>query len=269
MSFSIQGKTAIITGAANGIGLAIARHFAQQGANVMMADIDEDKLESETSALSEEFPNAKSFAGDLRQKLSLANLLSATIDEFERVDILVNASRRVMPSNPLDPKESSFEDLFKQNVLSNLRLSQIVAKRMIQQAEDSEETDAPAGTIVNLSSIASERTHPDLLAYSVSCAALNQMTRSLAVSFAKEGIRVNAIAIGSVESANLTEVLAEDPDLREAMEKATPIGRIAEAKEVAEVAQFLASESSRFMTGQIVTVDGGRTLIDPLDTPIH
>lgn len=269
MSYSIQGKTAIITGAANGIGLAIAKHFAAQGANVMMADMDEEKLEIEKTLLTQDFENVRSFAGDLRQKLSIANLLSATIDEFENIDILVNASRQVLPSNPLEPKNDSFEALFKQNVLSNLRLSQLVAKRMIQQNEDSDEFSGDVGAIVNLSSIASERTHPDLLAYSVSCAALNQMTRSLAVSFAKHDIRVNAIAIGSVESANLHDVLIEDPDLRTAMEKATPLGRIAEAKEVAEVAQFLASGSSGFMTGQIITVDGGRTLIDPLDTAAH
>ena len=83
MSFSIQGKTAIITGAANGIGLAIAKHFAQNGANVMMADIDEEKLENETNLLSKEFPQTKSFTGDLRQRLCLANLLSATIDELK------------------------------------------------------------------------------------------------------------------------------------------------------------------------------------------
>jgi 7-alpha-hydroxysteroid dehydrogenase len=269
MSFSIQGKTAIVTGAANGIGLAIAQHFAAQGANVMMADIDEEKLEIELALLTQTNENVRKFSADLREKLSLANLLSATIDEFETIDILINASRRVLPSNPLEPKNDSFEALFKQNVLSNLRLTQLVAKRMIQQREDSEDVSGVCGTIVNLSSIASERTHPDLLAYSVSCAALNQMTRSLAVSFAEHNIRVNAIAIGSVESANLRNVLDEDPDLRESMEKATPLGRIAEAKEVAEVAQFLASGSSGFMTGQIITVDGGRTLIDPLDTPAH
>jgi 7-alpha-hydroxysteroid dehydrogenase len=206
----------------------------------------------------------------LRQKLTIANLQSATIDAFDRIDILVNASRQVLPSNPLDAKEDSFEALFNQNVLANLRLTQSVAKVMIKQAKaDADITSNNIGSVVNLSSIASDRTHPDLLAYSVSCAALNQMTRSLAVSLAKDRIRVNAIAIGSVMSANLQNVLRQDDDLRERMTNITPMGRIAEAQEVAEVAQFLATDSASFVTGQILTVDGGRTLIDPLDTAVH
>jgi 7-alpha-hydroxysteroid dehydrogenase len=267
MSFSIKGKTAIVTGAANGIGLAIARHFIDQGANVMLADMDENKLISERDAIGSD--QAQCFAGDLRQKLTIANLQSATIDAFDSVDILVNASRQVLPSNPLEAKEDSFEALFQQNVLANLRLTQSVAKLMINQAKEDDEPSNTIGTVVNLSSIASDRTHPDLLAYSVSCAALNQMTRSLAVSLAQDRIRVNAIAIGSVMSANLQTVLRKDEDLRDEMTKITPMGRIAEAQEVAEVAQFLAAGSSSFVTGQIVTVDGGRTLIDPLNTAVH
>lgn len=270
MSFSIQGKTAIVTGAANGIGLAIARHFSSQGANVMMADKDEDKLELEMGAIAQENPDIRCFAGDLRQKLTLANLLSATIDAFDRVDILVNASRQVLPSNPLEPRADGFEALFQQNVLANLRLSQLIAKRFIsQEAEQPEPSEGSIGAIVNLSSIAADRTHPDLLAYSVSCAALNQMTRSLAVGFASQRIRVNAIAIGSVMSANVEDLLRENEDIREEMTAATPMGRIAEAKEVAEVAQFLATQSAGFITGQILTVDGGRTLIDPLKAAVH
>ncbi|MEM9715023.1 MAG: SDR family oxidoreductase [Pseudomonadota bacterium] len=268
MAFSIDGKTAIVTGAANGIGLAIARHFADMGANVVLADMHEDKLKVEETALQDAGYEARSFAGDLRQKLTLANLLSATLDAFDRVDILVNASRQVLASDPLDPKKDNFEESFKQNVLANFRLSQLVAKKFIQQAE-TETPDEPAGSIINLSSIASERTHPDLLSYSVSCAALEQLTRSLAVSLAPNNIRVNAISIGSIMSASLQSVLVEEEGLREAVEAVTPLGYIAEADSVAELAQFLASEASGFMTGQVLTVDGGRTLIDPAATAFH
>lgn len=268
MSFSVEGKTAIVTGAANGIGLAIAKHFIEQGANVMLADMDEEKLEAECQAINSD--RGQFFAGDLRQRLTIANLQSATISSFDGIDILVNASRQVLPSNPLDAKEDSFEALFQQNVLTNLRLTQSIAKIMIKQAKAKGDTESNTiGAIVNLSSIASDRTHPNLLAYSVSCAALNQMTRSLAVSLAKDRIRVNAIAIGSVMSANLQQVLRNDDDLYDQMISITPLGRIAEAKEVAEVAQFLATDSSGFITGQVLNVDGGRTLIDPLNTAVH
>ena len=100
MSFSISGKTAVVTGAANGVGLAVARHFVDKGANVMFADIDEEKLTAELGEKEDE--RIAYFSGDLREKLTTANLLSATIDRFDRVDILVNASRQVGSSDPLN-----------------------------------------------------------------------------------------------------------------------------------------------------------------------
>ena len=266
MGFSISGKTAIVTGAANGIGLAITKHFLKAGANVIMADIDEDRLEEEATLL--EGRSVHAFAGDVSEKLTVANLISYAIDNFDRVDILVNASRQVVTSNPLEPKSDGVEALFKQNVLSSLRLSQAVAKRMIQQAQDDGGSES-SGSIINLSSIAAERTHPDLLAYSLSCAAMNQMTRSLAVGFAEHQIRVNAIAIGSVISANLERLLSEDEEIGAEMTQATPLGRLAEADEICQTAQYLASDASSFVTGQILTVDGGRTLFDPLKRVEH
>ena len=266
MSFSISGKTAIVTGGANGIGLAIGRHFADKGANVMFADMDESQLVKQLGQQQED-SNIRYFAGDLREKLTLANLLSATIDAFDQVDILVNASRQVMVSDPLNPDDDAVEMLLQQNLVTALRTSQLVGKRMIKQAEGRE--GGIAGTIVNLSSIAARRTHPDLLAFSVSAAALDQMTRSLAVALAPHRIRVNAVAFGSVMSASLRETLRENRDFRADIEDHTPLGRIASATELAEAVQYLACESSGFMTGQIMTVDGGRTLLDPVAAPAH
>jgi 7-alpha-hydroxysteroid dehydrogenase len=264
MSFSIDGKTAIITGAANGIGLAIARHFADQGAQVMLADMDEARLAEELGA-AEEDGNIRYFSGDLREKLTIANLLSATIDAFDKVDILVNGSRQVLTTSPLDADDTSVETLLQQNLLTSLRLSQLVARRMIKQAHDRDE--GPVGSIVNLSSIASRRARPELLGFSISTA--DQMTRSLAVTLAPERIRVNTVALGSVMSASLQAILKEEPDLRESIERGTPLGRIAGAQEVAEAVQYLASEGSGFVTGQILTVDGGRTLLDPVAAAAH
>ncbi len=268
MSFSIQGKTAIVTGAANGIGLAIARHFVDRGANVMFADIDEDRLEAEVGDDARAEGAVRLFSGDLREKLTIANLLSATVDAFDRIDILVNASRRMVTSDPLSLEEDAVEEMWQQNVLTALRVSQMTARRMIQSAEKSG-AEGVIGSIVNLSCIAATRTQPGLLGFSMSVAAVDQMTRSLAVALAPKGIRVNAVSFGSVMSASLQGQLKENPDWREVIEAGTPLGRIAAADEVAETVQYLASDASSFMTGQIVTLDGGRGLIDRVIAPGH
>jgi len=269
MSFSIQGKTAIVTGAANGVGLAIARHFVNRGANVMFADMDEARLVDECGKQSDAEGNMRYFAGDLRERLTIANLLSATIDAFDRIDILVNACRCMIESDPLDPDHDAVETLLEQNLMTSLRLSQVVAKRMIRQSEDRGPEEGLAGAIVNLSSIAARRTRPSLLGYSVSSAAIDQMTRSMAVALAPHRIRVNGVAFGSVLSASLQGVLKDQPGYRNEIKDRTPLGRIAKAAEVAEAVQFLVSEGSQFMTGQILTVDGGRTLLDPVVAPAH
>ncbi|GGE50124.1 SDR family NAD(P)-dependent oxidoreductase [Actibacterium pelagium] len=269
MSFSIEGKTAIITGAANGVGLSVARHFAKAGANVMFADRDEKRLKDETHGQDGEDSNIRYFAGDLRQRLTIANLLSATIDAFDRVDILVNCSRQLVTSDPLDSKSTAMSEMIEQNLMVSLRLSQLVAERMIKQAAEDGREDSCVGSIINLSSIAARRANPQLLAYSVSTAALDQMTRSLAVALAEHRIRVNSLAFGSVLSASLKGALKENEEFRDQILDNTPIGRIAHARELAEAAQFLASDASGFMTGQVLTVDGGRTLLDPVCVPAH
>jgi len=277
MSFSISGKTAIVTGAANGVGLAIARQFLDAGARVVFADMDEARLAKEVADAAEaagapqegEDARVLAFGGDLRERLAQANLLSAALDAFERVDILVNASRQMVASDPLDPDGDAVEMLWEQNVVTSLRLSQLIARRMIRQAEEEGSEAQSVGSIINLSSIAARRTHPDLLGYSVSSAALDQLTRSLAVALAPHRIRVNAVAFGSVLSASLQDTLKENQEFRADIREHTPMNRIAKPGELAEAVQFLASGAAAFMTGQILTVDGGRTLLDPVTAPAH
>ncbi|MFN3937598.1 MAG: SDR family NAD(P)-dependent oxidoreductase [Gemmobacter sp.] len=268
MSLSITGKTAIVTGAAHGIGRAIARHFVDRGANVMFADLDEDALEADLGDDVREDGPIRFFGGDLRKRLTIANLLSATIDAFERVDILVNASRQVGLSDPLDPEADLVEPMLEQNFLTSLRLSQAIARRMAGQQERSG-SDGAAGCIINLSSIAARHTQPGLLGYSIACAAVEQMTRSLAVALAPKRIRVNCVAFGSVMSASLQSSLKSREDYRQDICSHTPMGRIAAPVELAEAVQFLASDGAGFITGQVLTVDGGRSLIDPCGVPAH
>ncbi|MEL6620738.1 MAG: SDR family oxidoreductase [Pseudomonadota bacterium] len=267
MSFLISGKTAIVTGAANGIGLAVARQFADRGANVMCADMDEKRLANELGDVVED-GNIRYFAGDLRQRLTIANLISATIDAFDRVDILVNASRQVMITDALDPEDDTVDILLEQNLMTALRLSQQVARRMIKQAEGQDEAQS-IGSIINLSSIAARQTRPELLGYSIASAGLEQMTRSMALALSPHRIRVNAVAFGSVMSASLQASLGDHPDWRDEIEGQTPLHRIAAPTELVDAVQFLASDGSGFVTGEIMTVDGGRSLLDPVGAPAH
>jgi 7-alpha-hydroxysteroid dehydrogenase len=266
MSFSITGKTAIVTGSATGIGLAIARHLANQGANVMCADGNEKKL-AEALGDEPEDGNIRTFAGDLRQRLTLANLISATVDAFEEVDILVNASRQLLVTDALDVEDTSVAALLDQNLMTALQLSQMVAKRMIKRAAD--QPEGQIGSIINLSSTAARQIQPELMGYSIASAAVQQMTRSMAISLAPHRIRVNAISFGSVMSASLRESVADNREWRDDIRKHTPLGRIAAPNELCHAVQFLAADSSGFMTGEVMTIDGGRSLLDVVSAPAH
>lgn len=268
MEHLVADKSVVVTGAANGIGLAIARRFCELGANVILADSDEPRLEAEVEALQQSNGQAQYFCGNLREKLTVNNLMAATVDAYDKVDVLVNAHRQVIFPESIDDQEQSFEESIHYNVTVNLRLAQAAAKRMCLQ-KPKREHDEIIGTIINLSSVTAERSRPELLGYSVSSAALNQLTRSLALMYAQKGIRVNGIAMGSILSASLKSAMRESDELHDKIVEATPLGYIGEADEVADAAIFLATKKSHFITGQTITIDGGRGLLDPVDIPAH
>ncbi len=261
----LAGKTAIVTGASSDVGSAIATRFAEAGARLMLADSDDDGLAETVRSLGDA-AKVGHFCCNLEEKLSISNLMAATQDAFGRIDILVNAGRQASSGSFLELKPAEFDAVMHENVRSAFVLAQGVARRMIAQAE---KDPGFSGAMVNVTSIAARRTVPELFGYSVSCAALDQLTRSMAACLAEHRIRVNAIALGSVMTTTLRSALKERSELRDEMVRVTPLGRIGEAEEAANAAVYLASDSASFITGQILAVDGGRTVLDPLASPVR
>ena len=268
MVHSLAGKTTIVTGASNGVGLSVAKLFCEVGANVVLVDSDENALEEEVGYLKKKGYNVLLFCGDLTKRLTLTNLIAATVDEFEKIDVLVNAFREIELSDPINSDKDNFQKLFDRNFMVSLRLSQIVAKKMLSQNPEREK-DQTVGCIVNLSSIADRMILPETLAYSISSAAVNQLTKSMGIALAAKGIRVNAVAMGSIMSTSLREMIREDLDLHDQVKSATPLGRIGDSDEAASTVLFLSSAESKFITGQIITIDGGRTLTENIEVPAY
>ena len=264
MGISLAGKTAIVTTTTADAGHTIAQRMLDAGANVMLAACGEKSTAADLEGEDDRWSN---FAFTMQDRLSIQNLIAATVDRFGDIDVLVNGAQRMTdPGMFLELKTENFDAVLGDSVRSTFQLSQAVARKMIDLSGDD---DAPKGAIVNISSIAARRTVPELLAYSVSCAALDQLTRSMAASLAPKGIRVNAVALGGVLTNRLRSAFREDDTLRDDMLAVTPMGRLADTEEAAETALFLASGHASYITGQIVSVDGGRTLLDPLASPIR
>ena len=266
MTGFLKGRTAIVTGADAGVGRAVARRFAEEGAKVMLTSTDERGLVDTAAELrgNASARHVETFSCDLGERLSVANLLSAVQDAFGRIDILVDAARRSSPGHCLDMTVDDLDAAYADNVRSVFALAQATAQRMIAQPKSG---SGARGALVNVTSVAAQRTVPELFGHSVSCAALDQLTRSMAACLAEHGIRVNAVALGAVMTKTLRAALKERSELREEMVRVTPLGRIGEADEAANAVLYLASDQASFITGQVLSVDGGRTVLDPLASP--
>lgn len=248
----LEDKVAIVTGAAQGIGHAVARRLLEEGARVVIADINEEAGEEAAETLS--------VAGEVRfvecdvgERLDVRNLVAATIEAFGDIDVLVNNAAVVAAADFLEVSEEDFDHVLRTNLKGAFLVAQSVARHMVERVK----AGAPPGAIINLSSINAVFALPNQVPYSISKGGIAQLTRAAALSLARYRIRVNAVGPGSIRTPMLEKVL-QDEAARKVMLSRTPLGRAGEPEEVAAVVAFLASDEASYITGQTIYADGGR-----------
>jgi glucose 1-dehydrogenase len=252
VSFALERKTAIVTGGAQGIGLAIAERFVEEGMKVVIADIDDGAGQDAADRLSK-IGEALYVHCDVADRLDVRNLLAKSIEAYGEIDVLVANAGIVHTADFLDVEEADFDRVIGVNLKGVFLTCQAVAKHMVERVEAGEKP----GTIITMSSVNAELAIPNQVPYVASKGGVRQLTKVMALSLAKHGIRVNAIGPGTIMTEMVEKVLADD-DIRNRMMTRTPLGRIGEASEIASIAAFLASDQASYVTGQTLYVDGGR-----------
>jgi NAD(P)-dependent dehydrogenase (short-subunit alcohol dehydrogenase family) len=247
----LDGKVALVTGAARGIGLSVARRFVQEGAEVMIADIDP------AGAAAAEAIGGRFVRADVGAAAEAAASVQETCAAFGRLDVLVNNAGIIHAADFLALEEADFDRVLRVNLKGAFLVGQQAARRMVAQVEAG---DRP-GAIVNMSSINAAVAIANQTPYCVSKGGIGQLTRVMALALAPHGIRVNAIGPGSIMT-DMMATIATDREAKRRVLARTPLGRIAEPDEIAAVAAFLASDDASYITGETIYVDGGRLALN-------
>jgi len=246
--FLLENKIAIVTGAGAGIGFSVAMEFAKEGAKVVIAELRADKAKEAAEKIANETGSEViAITTDVRKENDILKMLSATIEKFGKIDILVNNAAKVIQKLVVEMTTEEYEDLMKNNATSVVICCREVAKQMIAQKT--------GGTIVNFSSIHASISEPTCSAYTAAKGAIEAFSRTLATELATHKIRVNCIQPGATYS-ELTIPMYTKPVI-EALYKRVPMKEIAQPEWIARGAVFLASDESRYMTGETLVMDGG------------
>jgi len=249
--FSFEGKVAIVTGSTRGIGLAVARMIAAAGGRVVISSRKPDACESVRASLAALGHDVLAVPAHAAHDDELGRLVERTVSHFGRLDVVVaNAAINPVFAPLADLAEESWARILDTNLSGPLRLARHALPHIAA---------AGGGAMVLVSSVNAQRAMPGGGAYGISKAALEQMTRQLAVEWGGQGIRVNAVAPGTVRT-DMIRVLLARPGFVEGIVRGTPLGRIADADDVAAAVLFLACDGARHITGQVITVDGGQTI---------
>ena len=245
--FRLDGRVAVVTGAGQGIGRGIALGLAEAGATVVVGARTSADLDEVVATIEEAGGRARAVATDVLVADDRRRLIDTAVEEFGRLDVLVNNAGGTGPRPALQTSERFFDMAMKFNVTAPFLISQLAAQPMVDTAG--------GGAIVNISSRSSDMVLGAFAAYGAGKAALNMLTRNLAGEFAPL-VRVNAIVVGGVATKGLEVVLTDDA-LREEFEANTPMGRPGTPRDIACAALYLASPASSWVTGKLLHVDGG------------
>ncbi len=245
-AFRLDGKVAIVTGAGRGIGASIARTFADAGANIVLTARTKEQLDEVAADVRAMGREALVIPADVNDNDVLEGIVAKTMEDFGRIDIVVNNAGGTMPRPFLDTSAGFFERSFHFNVTTAFVLSKAATPHLLASG---------AGSIVNISSAIGRLRDRGFVAYGTAKAALSHMTRLTAADLAPK-VRVNAIAVGSIATSAL-EIVLDNPEIHDEMVRRTPLKRLGQPEDIALCALYLASPAGSFVTGKLFEIDGG------------
>lgn len=248
VSFGLQGRVAIVTGGSQGIGEACVRRFAQEGAQVVIADVADARGQALAAELGALYVHC-----DVGDKAQVDALVAEVLRAHGRIDVLVNNAGIFKAADFLDVTEADFDAVLRVNLKGAFLVGQAVARAMAQ---------AGRGSIVNMSSVNGVMAIPTIASYNVSKGGINQLTRAMALALADKGVRVNAVGPGTIATELAAAAVLTSDEAKNKIMMRTPLKRLGEPGEVADVVAFLASDASSYVTGEIIMIDGGRMALN-------
>jgi NAD(P)-dependent dehydrogenase (short-subunit alcohol dehydrogenase family) len=248
ISFGLQGRVCIVTGGSQGIGEACVRRFAREGAQVVVADIDDARGQALAAELGGLYVHC-----DVGSKHEVDTLVAQTLLQHGRIDVLVNNAGIFKAADFLEVSEADFDAVLRVNLKGAFLAGQAVARHMAK---------AGRGSIVNMSSVNGFLAIPNIASYNVSKGGINQLTRVMALALADKGVRVNAVAPGTIATELAAKAVLTSEEAKTRIMSRTPMKRLGEPEEVADVVAYLASDAASYVTGEIVVVDGGRMTLN-------